>query len=86
MSSATITRPTLREVLRDALEEAYWLQRGEVEDCGHCRNSPAGVCPDTDHQNANARAVEFDEARKQLERNPEHPEVLAVLCGSEGGE
>ena len=82
--SATLTKPTLREILLDALEDGYWYQKGEVEDCGHCRNSVTGACADPDHQNAAARAHEYDEARKQLQRNPEHPEVLAVLAATEG--
>jgi hypothetical protein len=81
MSTATITRPSLREVILDALNDAFWQQRAEIEDCAGCRKNPAGVCPDRDHQEANTRAVEYDEARKQLERNPEHPEVLSVLAG-----
>jgi hypothetical protein len=82
---AKATGPSLRDVLIDALDDAYWFQRGEVEDCPRCRRSPAGVCPDPDHQNANARALEYEEARKQMQRTPGDPEVLAVL-GSEGRE
>jgi hypothetical protein len=86
MSTPTLARPDLRAILLDALEDAFWFQKGEVEDCGHCRNSVTGVCADRDHQDANARAVEFENARKQLQRNPECPEVLAVLTAAEGAQ
>lgn len=86
MTAATIARPSLRAVILDALNEAYWLNRNAVEGCAACTKSPAGVCPDRDCQDANRLAREYDEARKQLERNPGHPDVLAVYCGIEGGE
>ena len=34
----------------------------------------------------NDRARELEDARKQIERNPGDPEVLAVFAGIEGGE
>ena len=75
--TATISKPTLREVLLDALEDAYWLRRGQIAGCRDCARVPAGVC--ADHQADNDAAFEYDEARKQLQRTPGHPEVLAVL-------
>ena len=85
-ATATTTKPTLRDILLDSLEDAYWFRKGEVEDCPACRRNPAGVCADLDHQNASVLAQDYEEARKQLQRNPECPEVLAVLAGIEGGE
>ena len=81
MSTPVITRPTLREVMADALEDAFWARRAEIEGCTHCTRNPTGICGD--HQEDNNRAREYEDARKQLERNPEHPEVLAVLAGIE---
>ena len=86
MSTATILGATLREVLLDALTDGYWYQRGEVEDCGHCRRAPAGVCADPDHQDALTRSLEYEEARKRLHYTPEDGEVLAALAALEGGE
>ena len=83
MSTPTITRPALREVLADALDDAYWFRRGEIEGCVYCPKNPAGIC--ADHQDDNIRALEYEEARKQIERNPECPEVLAVLADLSGG-
>jgi hypothetical protein len=82
MSTPVITKPDLRAVLLDALEDAYWGHRAEIESCRDCRRNPAGICPD--HQADNDAAFDYDEARKQLQRTPECPEVLAVLA--EGGE
>ena len=84
MSTPVITRPDLRAVILDALNDAYWCHRGEIEDCAACRVHPAGVCADPDHQTANAHARDYEEARKQIERSPESPDVLAVLAGTEG--
>lgn len=86
MTATTEAPATLREVILDALEDAYWLHKGEVEGCSACRKQPAGICPDPDHQNANAHALDYAEARKQIQRNPGDPEVLAVLAGLNGGE
>jgi len=77
---STITRPSLREVILDALDDAYWLRRGQIAGCRDCANVPAGVC--RDHEADNDAAAEFDDARKQIERTPGHPDVLAVLGGA----
>ena len=84
MTAATLTKPALREVILDALEEAYSVRRGEIEECRDCARNPAGIADC--HRADNDAAHEYDEARKQMERNPESAEVLAALCGSEGGE
>jgi hypothetical protein len=81
MSTATETRPSLRAVILDALEDAYWYRKGEVEDCLDCRKQPAGVCGA--HEADGALARDYEEARKQLERSPGDPDVLAVFCGIE---
>lgn len=89
---STATEASLREVILDALNDAYYGRRAEIEGCQVCVKQPAGIC--ADHQGDNASALEYEEARKQLERQPEHPEVLAVFCGigaarvsgQEGGE
>ena len=80
-----VTRPSLREVILDALNDAYWCHQGEVEDCAACRQHPAGVCADPDQQTADAHARDYEEARKQIERSPGDPEVLAVFAGLSGG-
>lgn len=80
--SAARAMPDLRAVILDALEEAFWGHRDEIEGCRDCRNQPAGICPD--HQADNDAAWSYDDARKQLQRTPEHPEVLAALGDSKG--
>jgi hypothetical protein len=82
MTAATITRPSLREILLDALEDAYWYQKGEVEDCGHCRRSLTGACTEAGHQNALALALDYEAARKQIQDSPEAISVLAGLDGA----
>ena len=79
-----ITRPSLREIILDALTDAFWCRKGEVEDCPACRRSPAGVCADEDHQLSLAAALFYEEARKQIEHQPGDPEVVAVLAGGTG--
>jgi hypothetical protein len=79
----TVTRPSLREVLIDALDIAYWTQRDGIEGCRDCTRNPAGIC--ADHQADNEAAAEFENARKLIEQSPGHPEVLAVLAGLNGG-
>jgi hypothetical protein len=86
MSAATVTRPTLREIVLDALTDAYWYRRGEVEDCHQCRRSPAGVCADEDHQLSLATSQFYEEARKRLENAPSDAEVVALLGTEEGEE
>ena len=81
MSTATVTRPTLREVILDALDDAYWYRKGEIEDCRDCTRNPAGICGD--HEADNDLARSYEEARRQLQQSPGHPEVLAVLAGTD---
>ena len=80
----TITRPALRDIILDAVEDAYWYRKGEVEGCRDCARHPAGVC--ADHQEDNALALDYEEVRKQIQGSPDDPEVLAVLAAIEGGE
>ena len=77
--SATLTKPSLLEVVLDALDEAYWHRRAEVQGCRDCARNPAGIC--LDHEADNAAAAEFEEARKRLQRTPDDPEVAALLNG-----
>lgn len=84
MSAPTITRPDLRAVILDALDDAFWFRKGEIAGCVYCPKNPTGIC--ADHQDDNALALQYEEARKQIERSPECPEVLAVLAGTEEGE
>jgi hypothetical protein len=83
MTAETLTVPSLRAVLIDALDVAYWAQRAVIEGCRDCTRNPAGIC--ADHQADNAAAAEFENARKLIEQSPGHPEVLAVLAGLNGG-
>lgn len=80
--SETLTVPSLREVLIDALDDAYWARRAEIEGCRDCTRNPAGIC--ADHQADNDAAHEYEEARKQIEQSPSDPEVLAVFAGLGG--
>jgi hypothetical protein len=77
MSTAIITRPTLREVVTDALDDAYWYRRGLIEGCADCPKHPAGIC--ADHQADSALARDYEDARKQIQRTPGDPEVVAVF-------
>ena len=78
MTAVTVT-PSLRAIVLDALHDAYWGRRAEIEGCRDCARIPAGIC--ADHQEDNALACEYEDARKQIERNPADAEVLAVSCG-----
>jgi hypothetical protein len=88
--TATLTKPSLREVVIDALHEAYWSRRANVEGCRDCTRNPAGIC--ADHQADNDAAFEYEQARKRIEHSPGDPEVMdlfagnvmAALSGSEG--
>lgn len=87
MTPATGTAPTLREIVLDALSDAYYSRRASVEECPSCTKQPAGVGPC--HQEDGNLAREYDEARKQIEQQPDGPEVLAVLgtySNSSGGD
>jgi len=84
MSTATTAPATLREVILDAIEDACWYRKGEIEGCRDCARNPAGIC--ADHQADNDAAYEYEQARKHLQQSPGSPEVLAVLAGTEGGQ
>ena len=87
MTTATITRPSLREVIADALEDAYWYRKAEIEGCRDCTRNPAGIC--ADHQKDNDLARSYEEARKQLQGSAASDEATALfagLSGTEGGE
>ena len=78
-----VTRPSLCEVLIDALDIAYWTQRERIEECATCARNPAGVAPC--HREDSDAAFEYEDARKLIEQSPGHPEVLAVFAGLNGG-
>jgi len=78
--TATTTGLDLRAVILDALEDAYDHRRAEIEGCRDCARNPAGIC--ADHRADNDAAFEYDEARKQIQFTPGHPDVLAVLGGA----
>ena len=81
MSTATITRPaTLREIVLDSLNDAYWSRRANVEECRDCSRNPAGVA--LCHEEDARLAAEYEEARKQIQNSPGDPEVLAVTGGA----
>jgi hypothetical protein len=83
MTAPAIGHPTLREIVADALVDAYWYRKGKVEDCPACRRSPAGVCADEDHQLSLAASRFYEDARKQLENAPSDAEVVALLGAEE---
>lgn len=76
-ATLTATRPSLREVILDALLDAWYARRAEIEGCRDCARNPAGICGD--HQSDNDAAWFYDDARKQLERTPGDPAALALL-------
>ena len=78
MSIPVITRPSLLEVVLDALTDAYYARRAEIEGCRDCTRTPAGIC--ADHEADNALAFSYEEARKQIEHASDR-EVLALLNG-----
>jgi hypothetical protein len=82
MTAATMAKPALREVILDALEEAYDHHRTEIEACGHCRRSLTGACADQNHQNAFALALDYEAARRQIEDSPAALAVLALKVGA----
>lgn len=86
MSTETRTAPTLRDIILDAIEDAFWYRRAQVEDCGACSRNPAGICGD--HQADNDLGALYEDARKHLQRSPGSPEVAALLGtadSTEGG-
>jgi hypothetical protein len=81
MTAPTIARPTLREVILDALNDAFYSRRANVEECACCAGHPAGAC--ADHQEDAGLARDYEDARKQVEQGT--PEAMALLGGTEGG-
>ncbi len=77
MTAATETGPTLREIVLDALHDAFYARRDGIEGCRGCRRNPAGLCGDHQDDAENARL--YEEARKRIEQTPGNQEVLAVL-------
>ena len=83
--TATATRPTLREIILDALSDAYYSRRANVEECAFCAKQPAGVGPC--HQEDSDLSRDYENARKQVERSLADPgtaDELAALLGTEG--
>ena len=76
--TVTAEAPALRAIVLDALHDAYWVQRVEVEECPRCRQAPAGVCADRDHQDALALALDYEAARRQIQ---DRPDALAAITG-----
>jgi hypothetical protein len=79
--AATMTRPTLRETVLDALSDGYWTRRANIEECPVCTRHPAGVC--AEHMEDSALAQAYEEARKRLENAPGDAEVVALLGAEE---
>jgi hypothetical protein len=77
-ATLTGTRPTLREIVLDALTDAYYARRTEIEGCRDCTSNPAGIC--ADHQADNAAASEYEEARKQIEHGAD-PGLIGAVAG-----
>ena len=71
----------LREVVLDALTDAYYARRAEIQGCRFCARNPAGVC--ADHEEDNAAALEYEEAHKQIEHGA--ADWAAYVSGEEGG-
>jgi hypothetical protein len=80
VSTPTLAKPSLREVVVDALNDAYWSRRANVEECRACAKQPTGfaVC----HEEDARLAAEYEQARKQIEGAPGDPEVLDLFTGN----
>jgi hypothetical protein len=63
--TATLAKPSLREIVIDALNEAYWSRRANVEECRACAKQPTGfaLCHEEDAELARL----YEQARKQIE-------------------
>jgi hypothetical protein len=76
----TATKPSLRAVVLDALNDAYWSRRANVEECRTCARNPAGIA--LCHEEDARLAFEYEEARKRIESAPGDPEVMNVFAGN----
>ena len=63
--SAIATKATLRQILLDALSDAYDYRTADIEGCAACKRQPANICGD--HQADNDAALEYEQARKLIE-------------------
>ena len=77
--SATITKPSLAEIILDALSDAYWSRVANVEECKACPKQPTEICPE--HEADAAAAQDYEEARKRISEAASDTEVLALLAG-----
>jgi hypothetical protein len=86
MTTATSTRPSLREIVLDALNDAYYSRRANVEECRACTRQPAGVCPD--HLDDSDLSRAYEDARRQIEGSiaGDAGEIASLIPAAEGGE
>ena len=80
--SATLTKPSLLEVVNDALNDAYWSRRANVEECLTCAKNPAGVS--TCHEEDWHYVCEYEEARKRIAATVSTDMELVALLNGEG--
>ena len=77
--SATLTKPSLQDVLLDALSDAIGLRKEEPESCYDCRRSPVDHC--LDHERDYALARDYEEAERRIRAAADDADVLALLNG-----
>lgn len=77
-----VTAPSLREIVLDALSDAFYARRAEIEGCRDCTRNPAGVC--AEHQADNDLANEYEDARKQIEHGASLAGLADALVGGTG--
>jgi hypothetical protein len=82
VTTATTVKPSLQDIILDALNDAYWSRRANVEECRACTRSPAGVL--TCHEEDNALALSYEAARKQIEHSPAALESILAALSDEG--
>jgi hypothetical protein len=77
--STTVTRTpaSLRDVILDALSDAFYSRRANVEECRDCTRNPGGVCPAHEKDSGLARA--YEEAQRAIRNTGGDGGVLRLL-------
>lgn len=80
--SATLTKPSLQDIILDAIGDAIAYRKEEPAFCGGCRNSPVDHC--LDHERDYALARDYEEAERRIRAAADDADVLALLNGKGG--